>query len=194
MNTNKKAGFFNNHGHNNNTKIAKSSCYIKSDAVKQLENLANKSAQEKYPMIPSEWLAPRKYRDDSTNALTKCVIDFIRFTGNQAERISNTGKLKIEKKVFTDVVGYNRNIINTHWIPRTGSNGTVDISATIQGKSVKIKIKFGTNRQIENQKQYQQNIERAGGIYFIANSFEHFLNWYKENFDSDVKPSTFIEP
>ena len=51
--------------------------YKKSQAVKQLEKMANIAARAKNPNIPPEWLAPRKYRDDSANNLTKCIIHFI---------------------------------------------------------------------------------------------------------------------
>jgi hypothetical protein len=30
----------------------------------------------------------------------------------------------------------------------------------------------------EAQKEYQQNTERAGGIYYIAKDFDSFIEWY----------------
>ena len=61
--------------------------------------------------------------------------------------------------------------------------GTADVSATIQGKSVKIEIKIGKDRQSEEQKKYQQQIIKAGGYYFIATSFDEFIIWYNLNFN-----------
>ena len=140
---------------NPTAKITKKLRYIKSEAVKHLENLANEVTREKYPMIPVEYLAPRKYRDDTSNGLTKCIIHYIRLAGGQAERITNTGRQITRHKSYEDVVGFQRNIINTHWIPGTGSNGTADISATINGRSIKIEVKIGCDRQSEAQRLYQ---------------------------------------
>ena len=58
--------------------------------------------------------------------------------------------------------------------------GTADISATIGGRSVKIEVKVGRDRQSEAQRIYQQQVEAAGGIYYIATDFESFVKWYNE--------------
>jgi hypothetical protein len=64
----------------------------------------------------------------------------------------------------------------------TGTDGTADISATIKGRSVKIEIKIGSDRQSEAQRNYQHIIEKAGGIYFIAKDFAQFYSWYLKTF------------
>ncbi len=165
--------------------------YRKSEALKILEAMANDEARAKNPNTPVEWLAPRKYSDNTANSLTRCVIDFIRFKGGQAERISNTGRVIDNRKSFTDVIGRTRTIGQTKYIPGTGTNGTADISATIGGKSVKIEIKIGSDRQSEAQKQYQQDVEKAGGIYVIVKSFQEFFEWFNEKFTSDGKNPIF---
>jgi hypothetical protein len=154
--------------------------YKKSEAVKHLEQLANKAAQKKYPNTPPEWLAPRRYRDDTSNGLTKCIVDFLRLQGWQAERINNMGRPVDGTKTFVDVVGNVRSVGQVTWIPGSGSKGTSDISATIAGQSVKIEVKMGRDRQSDEQMQYQWTVEQAGGVYLIARSFEEFLEWYKE--------------
>ena len=160
--------------------------YKKSDAVKHLEQLANAEARAKFPEIPPECLAPRKYRDDSANGLTKCIIEFIRLNGGQAERVSNTGRRIDTRQSFVDVTGRQQTIGSTKWIKGSGVNGTADISATIQGLSVKIEVKYGRDRQSEAQRLYQASIEQAGGIYVIAKTFEQFFDWYNSKFtDND---------
>jgi hypothetical protein len=67
----------------------------------------------------------------------------------------------------------------------TGTRGTADISATIAGKSVKIEVKIGSDRQSPAQHEYQKAVEQAGGIYFIASSFEQFMDWYNVKFDGN---------
>jgi hypothetical protein len=159
------------------TKIRKNP-YRKSPAVKELERLANEAARKKFPEIPAEWLAPRKYRDDTANGLTKCIIHFLRFKGQQAERINNTGQLIDNQRTFTDVVGRSRTIGSKKWIKGTGTKGTADISAIIEGWSVKIEVKIGRDYQSELQKDYQHQVEQAGGVYIIARTFEDFYSWF----------------
>jgi hypothetical protein len=153
--------------------------YKKFAAVKELEALAMEAARKKHPTIPEHVLAPRKYRDDKANNLTKCIIDWIRLNGFQAERISVTGRYIDNTKVVTNVIGQQQRIGSREWIPSSMQKGSADISATINGRSVKIEVKAGRDRQREAQKNYQQQIEAAGGIYIIARSFEEFLTWYK---------------
>ena len=58
------------------------------------------------------------------------------------------------------------------------TKGSADISATIQGKSIKIEIKWGKDRQSPAQAKYQAEIEKAGGIYLIIHTFDEFYEWY----------------
>jgi hypothetical protein len=163
------------------TKIRKNP-YRKSPAVKVLECLANDAARQKFPEIPPEWLAPRKYRDDTANGLTKCIIHFLKFKGQQADCINNTGRLIDNQQTFNDVTGRSHIIGQKKWIKGAGTKGTADISAIIAGKSVKIEVKIGSDRQSEAQKNYQQAIERAGGIYIIARTFEDLFNWFTDKY------------
>jgi hypothetical protein len=66
------------------------------------------------------------------------------------------------------------------WTPGQSTKGTADISATIRGRSVKIEIKYGKDRQSDVQKQYQASIERAGGVYIIVRDFDSFVEWYEQ--------------
>ena len=172
-------------GNNSKSKVIKNLPYRKSYAVKQLEQLATDEARASNPNTPPEWIAPRRYRDDSANGLTKCIIDFLKLFGWQAERIANIGRLIDTRCTFADVTGRSRTIGSSKWIKGTGTNGTADISATIKGRSVKIEVKYNRDRQSEAQKAYQSQVEQSGGLYFIATSFEQFLNWYNLKFSSD---------
>jgi len=126
-------------------------------------------------------MLPRTYTDKTANGLTKMIIDWINYNGGQAERINTTGRL-IKAKTYKDVMGIKKTIGQDKWIKGTGTLGSADISATIQGKSVKIEVKIGRDKLSEHQKQYQQAIEKAGGIYYIAKDFDSFYNWYNETF------------
>ena len=103
--------------------------------------------------------------------MTKCIIDFIRFNGGQAERINTTGIPIDSRRQVTDTLGHNRTV------------GSADISATIGGRSVKIEVKIGRDRQSQAQRQYQAAVEQAGGVYYIAQNFTEFVSWYQRTFE-----------
>lgn len=163
-------------------KKPKKAPYRKPDAVKQLESMADAEQQRKHPNTPAKYLAPCKYRDDTANGLTKCIVDYIRLNGGQAERINTIGIPQDTRKQVTDVLGRTRTIGSVTWRPSGSTIGSSDISATIQGRSVKIEIKIGKDRQSQAQRQYQAAIEAAGGLYYIAKNFTEFLSWYQLTF------------
>ena len=142
-------------------------------SLKQLSDIQHAYACSRTKM-PTEYVVRTKYTDATANGLTKCVIDYINFSGGQAERISNTGRYIDESRIVTDVLGNRKKIGSGKYIKGQGTNGTADISATFKGKSIKIEIKM-KDKQSEVQKEYQQAIERAGGIYFICHTFDEFL-------------------
>jgi hypothetical protein len=153
--------------------------YKKSEAVKKLEELAFENQIKKYPNFP--YHPKPKYTDSDTNRLTKCVIDYIELRGYQAERINSTGAIKDKRQTSTDVLGNIRSVGSIEWTKSTSQTGTSDISATIQGRSVKIEIKCkatGDNYQSEGQKVYQKQIEQAGGTYLLVRTFDDFYNWF----------------
>jgi len=164
------------------TKVTKKQPYRKPEAVKLLELLVFTEKRIKYPNIPIDYMAPVTFRDDSANGLTKCVIDYIKLKHGYAERINTTGRPIDNTKAFTDVIGRQRSIGSITWIPGTGTNGSSDVAATINGLSVKIEIKVKRDIQSEAQKKYQHDVEAAGGLYYIAHDFTSFLTWYNLNF------------
>lgn len=144
------------------------------DSLKQLSDLQHAYACSR-TKLPPDYVVRTKYNDSTANGLTKCVTDYINLIGGQAERISNTGRYIDDSKIVTDVLGNRKKIGSGKYIKGQGTNGTADISATFNGKSIKIEIKM-KDKQSEVQKEYQQAIERAGGIYFICHNFDEFLD------------------
>lgn len=125
-----------------------------------------------------DYVAKTKFTDKTANGLTKSIIAWINLNGYQAERISTTGRYVDNSKIVTDVLGNRKKIGSGKYIKGTGTNGSADISATIKGKSIKIEVKIGKDKQSEAQIKYQQMIEKAGGIYFIAKNFDEFYGFY----------------
>ena len=60
--------------------------------------------------------------------------------------------------------------------PSTGMKGSRDIKCCINGRFVAIEVKFGADRQSEVQKEYEQKVKRAGGIYLIVRNFDEFVS------------------
>ena len=138
--------------------------------------------QRKYPNYPTHLIALPKYTDTTANGLTKCIVHFLNLNGHQAERISNTGRQLDNRKSIVDVLGRKQTIGSCKWIKGSGTNGTADISATIYGLSIKVEVKIGKDKQSNDQKLYQEQIEKAGGTYVIATTFNQFYNWYEQKF------------
>lgn len=152
------------------------------DAIKNLKFLALEENKRRFPTLPDEVRYIKPYRDKKANDLTRCIIDFLWFKGHQAERIAVTGRYIDNSKIVRDCLGTRRKIGSGKWIASSMQKGSADLSATIKGRSVKIEIKIGQDRQSESQKQYQKQIESAGGLYYIARNFEEFYNWYTDIF------------
>jgi len=143
-----------------------------------LTQLALTALKERYPSFPEHAIPIPKYSDSTANGLTKCVIDFLNYSGHQAERVSSMGRMLDKTKVVEDVLGRQRTIGSMQYIKGTSTNGTADISSIINGKSVKIEIKIGADRQSKAQKEYQIATEKAGGIYLITKTFDEFMAQY----------------
>ena len=123
----------------------------------------------KHPTMP--YITASDWNDNSANALTKCIIHFLTYSGFQAERINTMG-------VFRQSYRTDGSKTAGQWTKGTGTPGSADISATIYGRSVKIEVKIGKDKQSVVQKEYQQMIEAAGGVYIISKSFDDFVQWY----------------
>lgn len=146
-------------------------------ALKELRLLALAESRRKHPTLPDSARYIKPYNDRTANALTRAVIDYLRFSGWQAERINCTGRLQDNTKVVTDVLGDSRRVGSVKWLPTSGQKGTADISAVIRGRAVKIEIKM-TDTQSPVQKTYQQQVERSGGLYWLCRNFIDFITYY----------------
>ena len=143
--------------------------------IKTLKDLQVAEYEQRYKKFPSMPEYARHYKtfsDKTANGLTKALILAIQLQGGQAERISTTGRYIDDSKIVTDVVGRQRKLGTGKWIKGSGRKGSADISSTIRGRSLKIEVKIGRDKQSDEQIEYQQEIEDSGGIYIIAKEFE----------------------
>jgi len=145
---------------------------------KRLHDLAIQHLKQRYPSFPESFIPVPKYSDSSANALTKTIVEFLQYSGHQAERINTMGRPIDNRKQVIDVLGRSRTIGSMEWGKSTSTKGSSDISSTIFGYSVKIEIKYGKDKQSKDQAKYAESVNSAGGVYFIATDFDMFILWY----------------
>jgi len=146
---------------------------MKKENKERLDALKLANDIERHPSFPEAYFVKKKWDDKTANGLTKAITSFIQFNGYQAERINTMGVARENKRTDGKLIGVT-------WTKGTTTAGSADISATICGRSVKIEVKVGKDRQSDAQKRYQESIERAGGVYMISRDFDTFVEWFDE--------------
>jgi len=149
------------------------------DCITHLRHLARDAARKRYFNVPDYAITTPMYSDKTANGLTRCIIDWIRLNGGQAERINCVGRVVDKRQQVTDTVGFTRTIGSVTWIPTAGQRGTADISAVYRGFTLKVEVKIGRDKQSSAQAAYQRQTEAAGGLYFIARNFGEFYQWFE---------------
>jgi len=148
-------------------------------ALEKLRQLKLGKTRELYPNVPEIAIPKTEYNDRSANGLTRCVLDYLLLSGHFCERTGNEGRVIDGRKTYTDVIGRQKTIGTVKRIKSSGTKGTSDLKAVINGRMVAIEIKYGADRQSQHQKDYQAMVENAGGTYWIVKNFEQFLNLYE---------------
>jgi len=148
-------------------------------ALEKLRQLKLGKTRELYPNVPEIAIPKTEYNDRSANGLTRCVLDYLLLSGHFCERTGNEGRVIDGRKTYTDVIGRQKTIGTVKRIKSSGTKGTSDLKAVINGRMVAIEIKYGADRQSQHQKDYQAMVEKAGGTYWIVKNFEQFLNLYE---------------
>ena len=148
--------------------------------LQHLKQLVFESQKEKYPNMPEHALVINTFdttRNKETKQLKRIEL-FLLLSGDQAERIDNKGTRIDNRKVMYNPLGANQTVGSVEYRKSKMTNGTADLSATIGGRSVKIELKRiyknGRDRQSDDQKRYQADIIKAGGIYVITHSYDDF--------------------
>lgn len=152
------------------------------NGIKKLRSLHYQHWQRRYPNTDPKYYPRPNYSDGTANGLTRCILDYLNLSGHQAERISSEGRVIDTRQTVTDCVGRQKTIGGIRRAYSTTTNGTADVAAVVGGRAVKIEIKVGKDRQSEAQRRYQQAVERAGGLYYIARDFASFYEWFQATF------------
>ena len=147
------------------------------DSLKQLKAMALDNIS---PTLPYRESFVHDYKPNTANGLRRAIVDWLKFDGQQGEPINVTGKMVDNTKKVTDIMGSQRIIGSVEYQKTTMVRGSADISATIEGRSVKIELKINSDRQSHDQKDYQASVERAKGVYVIIKTISGWAEWYKQ--------------
>lgn len=134
----------------------------------KLNNIKAK-APEFFELSGGYKMKVKPYNDKSANNLTTAIVDFIKFSGGDANRINTQGQLR---KVKGQV----------KWTYGATRKGTADIHAIYKGRHISIEIKTGNDKQSKEQIKEAERIRRAGDLYFIAQNMETFIEWWQNQF------------
>lgn len=144
-----------------------------STALKQLVALKELYLSHRYPNVPANFRPKPKYEDRTANGLTRCILDFIRFSGGFATRIQSQGQYRAG--------GGGRKGTYTYGTTR---KGTADIHAVINGLHLSLEVKVGRDKMSDAQRQMQADIQKAGGLYYVARDFDSFMTWFNAQFSA----------
>ena len=165
--------------------------------VEEFKRLYREYDEFKYPLtckLRDPIYPPCIKERNTTNGLTKSIINFIRLMGWQSERISSMGRYSDNTEIVTNVIGQVKVIGSKQWIKSTSTNGTGDISSTIAGGSVKVEVKNAMTKDRKKQAQinYGVTIDISGGIYYIAKDFDTTIQWLMDNFKHNTNENKKI--
>lgn len=128
--------------------------------IKELSKLANELKAEESE-LPAFALVRKNFKDTTANDLTKTIVFDMKWVrGGVAYRINNGAVY--DKKRGTYRAGVQR-------------KGVPDIIGIINGRFIGIEVKIGRDRQSADQKEVEREINEAGGVYFIAKSYDDYL-------------------
>lgn len=148
------------------------------EALSHLRELHLADSRIKHPELP--YHSAPTFSATKTNDIAKCIKHFLKLKGHHCERTGNEGRVIDQRETFTDTVGISRTIGSFKRIRSSGTKGTSDLKASINGKFVAIELKnIKTKDRISPaQIAYRSQVEASGGIYVIAESLAGFMNWY----------------
>lgn len=135
--------------------------------------------EAKAPSMNPNYISLTKFSERNANDIEKAIERFARLCGFHAERTKTQGR-KLDAVWKNTGLGRVQ-VQKERFITSTARKGSSDMKLLIPVIGfVACEIKFGKDTQKKDQKQYEQDILRSGGIYLIVKTFEEFLIWYVE--------------
>lgn len=132
--------------------------------------------ERKSPSMPANYIVANKFKEKNANDIEKAIEKFASLVGFLAERTKTQGRLM--QASYKQTAMGRVQTSKEKFVPSTSRKGSSDIKIILAGQFIACEIKFGNDRQRTDQKKYQEDVERNGGIYLIVKTFEDFLIWY----------------
>lgn len=167
-------------------------------SIELLKSLAYQSILAKSPHVVAQGEAEKlksfvhSYTDKTEKGFIRCIVDYLTFSGHQAERVENKGTRVDNRKIVTNVLGQVGMIGSVNYHYSQNKNGTSDVHSVIRkkftsstgavqfvGVAVKWEIKLPGDTQKEHQMEYAAEVEKAGGRYFIVRDMDDFVEKYE---------------
>jgi hypothetical protein len=127
----------------------------------ELRQFAKIHNATKYPNVPTAALPATAFTDKTANGLTNAIIyDIQHVRGGAAYRINNGATYDRAKNIYRAGVT---------------KRGVPDIIGVLDGRFIGIEVKIGTDRQSSHQREVEVEINAAGGVYFIAKTYEGYV-------------------
>ena len=163
-------------------------------AIAHLKQLIEEDTREKHPLVPSHCLPKPNTGQNIKSKERRELFRIEKFCsltkGIKMNRIDNSGKRIDNTRVVEDILGNRKTIGSIEYRKSQMQNGIADLVGLIHGRYYAVELKRiyknGKDRQSAAQKQYQREVEEAGGVYVIINSFEHFYEWYMSEIRGDI--------
>lgn len=128
-----------------------------------LQSMDNAYKRKRYPSVPDNALPSTRYRQRDANSITSAILAFLRLKDHYCSRIQSQGQ-------------YNPTL--KRWTKSTVRKGISDIHAVIAGKHCSIEVKANQDKMSNHQEQTRDEVQRSGGLYFVARDFDSFYQWY----------------
>jgi hypothetical protein len=111
---------------------------------------------------------------DTANGLATYVLDHLLWTGNYGNRINVMGR---------QIGGLTRTqsgavFDDRKYIKSSTKKGTSDLQIVIRGINAAVEIKIAGDTQSPDQIKQEARIKKAGGVYMVWKSVDHYLDYY----------------
>lgn len=104
----------------------------------------------------------------------------------EAHKVEVKGTFRKGTKVVADVLGRKKQIGSDMYTKTTAKKGQADVSATIFGLRYEFEVKFSkSDKQRKEQKEFEDDVKKAGGEYFIVRDLDQFAKIFEEILNSD---------
>lgn len=145
------------------------------ETLKDLSEADREQRKRDYPSVPDHVIVKTRFGDKTANELTKSIKKWFQLMGGQCERVSVTGRAIDNTKIVTDVIGRQRMIGSVQYIKSSMKVGTADLSGILWSIAFRIEVKVGKDTWKDAQKEYAKDVERAGGVYILAHTWDNFI-------------------